>query len=159
MTTFDEIVSKDNVTKAYLAVVDQFDKKLKSSKYSGIDGKRINDFDIKSEVLIDQCLKELIENNPKAKVITNTSVGKLLDEANIPYIIIEQGQKHYIKNVEITGFGDLHAEIYELYGRVQNTGYTIDNLCYPGDAFHSPDVDVDNVYVGVEFSENVAWIV
>ena len=27
--------------------------------------------------------------------------------------------------------------------QVQNTGYMIDNLCYPGDAFQYPDADVD----------------
>lgn len=88
-------------------------------------------------------LKKVLENNPNAIVITNTAVGALLDEAGIAYTKIEEGQKYQIEGVEILGFGNTHAEIYDDYGLVQNTGYMIDNLCYPGDALSFPDKDVD----------------
>lgn len=88
-------------------------------------------------------LKKVLENNPQVIVITNAAVGKLLSEAGIEYIKIEEGQKYDLNSVPITGFGNVHAEIYDDYGRVQNTGYMIDTLCYPGDAFNYPDAKVD----------------
>ncbi|KKR62852.1 hypothetical protein A2643_00765 [Candidatus Nomurabacteria bacterium RIFCSPHIGHO2_01_FULL_39_220] len=88
-------------------------------------------------------LKKVLENNPNAIVITNTAVGKLLDEAGIKYIKVEDGQKYDFNGVNIVGFGSKHAEIYGTYGQVQNTGYTIDSLCYPGDSFSNPNSKID----------------
>src|SRR3989338_366447 len=90
-----------------------------------------------------ESLKKVLANNPQAFVITNTAVGKLLDEAGIKYTKIEEGQKYDLNVVNIAGFGNLHAEIYQTYGQVQNTGYMIDSLCYPVDAFSYPDAHVD----------------
>lgn len=88
-------------------------------------------------------LKKVLQNNPNALIITNTAVGKLLEEAGINYTKVEEGEKHEIEGVQIVGFGNLHEEIYDDYGRVQNTGYMINELCYPGDAFSYPDAKVD----------------
>lgn len=88
-------------------------------------------------------LKKVLENNPKAIVITNTAVGGLLAEAGITYTKVEEGEKYDLNGVSIIGFGNTHAEIYGTYGQVQNTGYMIDTLCYPGDAFSYPDAQVD----------------
>ena len=90
-----------------------------------------------------ESLKKVIQNNPNCIVITNTSVGKLLGEAGIKYIIVEEGQIFEVGGVKIKGFGNIHAEIYGTYGQVQNTGYMIDKLCYPGDSFNYPDAEVD----------------
>jgi len=88
-------------------------------------------------------LKEVLKNNPMAIVITNTAVGKILEELEIKYIKVEEGVKYEIQGVNIVGFGDRHAEIYEKFGEVQNTGYMIDNLCYAGDSFNYPNAEVD----------------
>ena len=88
-------------------------------------------------------LKKVLENNPNVIVVTNTSVGKLLDGANIKYIKIEDGQKYDFDGVSVVGFGSKHAEIYGAYGQVQNTGYMIDSFCYPGDSFSNPNFKVD----------------
>lgn len=88
-----------------------------------------------------ESLKEVLKNNLNAIVITNSAVGKLLGEAGIPHNIIENGQTYDLKGVNITGFGTIHAEIYGEYGRVQNTGYMIGDLCFPGDAFEYPDTN------------------
>jgi L-ascorbate metabolism protein UlaG (beta-lactamase superfamily) len=88
-------------------------------------------------------LKEVLKNNPSAIVITNTAVGKLLTEAGIAFTKVEEGETYDLQGVTIAGFGNTHAEIYGDYGQVQNTGYMIDALCYPGDAFHYPDATVD----------------
>ena len=88
-------------------------------------------------------LKDILKNNPEALVITNTSVGNILDKNGIKYLKVEEGEKYKIKGVEISGFGNVHAEIYEDFGKVQNTGYMIDSLCYAGDSFNYPDAEVD----------------
>ena len=56
-----------------------------------------------------ESLKKILKNNPDATVITNSSVGKLLDEAGIPYKTIEDGQYVEIKGVTIKGFGNIHS--------------------------------------------------
>lgn len=88
-------------------------------------------------------LKKVLINNQNAIILTNTSVGKILDKENISYIKVEEGEKYEIDGVNILGFGNVHAEIYEDFGKVQNTGYMINDLCYGGDSFSYPDAHVD----------------
>lgn len=89
-------------------------------------------------------LKEILQNNPDAKVISNSSVGKLLTEAGIEYIKVEDGENYNLDGVLIEGFGKDHEEIYREFGQVENTGYFIaDKLFYPGDAFYNPGKKVD----------------
>ncbi len=90
-----------------------------------------------------ETLKKVLDNNPDAVVITNTEVGKHLEEAGIKYIKIENGQKYDLNGVIIVGFGNTHAEIYPTIGPFQNTGYIIEGLCYPGDALENPDSKVN----------------
>lgn len=90
-----------------------------------------------------ESLKKVIANNPTAKIITNTAVGKILEENGINYMKVEEGEKYEFDGVTISGFGNVHEEIYDDYGLVQNTGYMINDLCYPGDAFSYPDAKVD----------------
>jgi L-ascorbate metabolism protein UlaG (beta-lactamase superfamily) len=88
-------------------------------------------------------LREVLKNNPDAIVITNTKVGGILDHSNIPYNLVEEGEKFEVGGVIISGFGNAHAIIYDEFGSTQNTGYMIDSLCYAGDSFNVPDADVD----------------
>ncbi len=90
-----------------------------------------------------ESLKRVLDNNPNALVITNAAVGELLKEAGIDYKIVEDGESLEVRGSVIRGFGNLHAEIYEDMSRVQNTGYMVDDLCYPGDAFENPNCKVD----------------
>jgi L-ascorbate metabolism protein UlaG (beta-lactamase superfamily) len=90
-----------------------------------------------------ETLKEVLKNNPNAKIVTNTAVGKLLTLAGIPFTKVEDGESFDLGGVKIKGFGTIHAEIYNNYGRVQNTGYMIDKLCFSGDAFENPNQQVD----------------
>ncbi|OGI91619.1 hypothetical protein A2933_00355 [Candidatus Nomurabacteria bacterium RIFCSPLOWO2_01_FULL_46_18] len=90
-----------------------------------------------------ESLKKVLENNSKAEVITNTAVGKLLDEVEITHQVVENNAGREIAGVSVCSFGNLHAEIYESYGRVQNTGYMIDTFCFPGDAFEDPQHPVE----------------
>ena len=89
-------------------------------------------------------LKIILENNKEVKIITNSAVGKILDEAGIKYEKLEEGQNSEFDGVKFEGFGEHHAEVYEEFGQVQNTGYFINNkLFYPGDAFINPNKKVD----------------
>lgn len=94
-------------------------------------------------------LKQILQNNPNAKVISNTSVGKLLEETDISFTKVEDGESYDFEGILIKGFGDKHAQIYEDYGQVQNTGYMIDKLFYPGDAFTNPNTEVDILAIPV----------
>ena len=90
-----------------------------------------------------ETLKEILKNNPNAIVISNTSVGKLLTEAGIGFTKVEDGEGYDFNGIAIKGFGNMHAQIYEDYGQVQNTGFMINDLCYPGDSFNLPNAKVD----------------
>lgn len=90
-----------------------------------------------------ETLRKVLATNPNAIVITNTAVGKILDGEKIAYTKVEDREIFDVKGVKIAGFGDLHAEIYEKLGQVQNTGYMIEDLCYPGDSFNLPEGKVD----------------
>ncbi len=90
-----------------------------------------------------ESLRIVLEHNPLARIITNTSTGKLLDEQGIVYTLLEDGQSMDYESIILEAFGDRHEEIYQELGQVQNTGYFIDNqLFYPGDAFTNPNKPV-----------------
>lgn len=88
-------------------------------------------------------LKQILQNNKDALIITNTSVGKLLEVEGINYTKVEDRQDYAFQGISIKGFGDKHASIYEDYGQVQNTGYMINDFCYPGDSLNLPPEKVD----------------
>ena len=97
-----------------------------------------------------ESLKTVLQNNPNAKIVTNTAVGKLLDPEKIPYEVLEHGGSKTEQGILFEGFGELHQEIYENFGRVQNTGYFIENkFFYPGDAFTNPGKPVEILAVPV----------
>ncbi len=89
-------------------------------------------------------LKAVISNNPNAQIVTNASVGKLLEAEKILFTQVGDSESTTLKNILIEGFGKEHEEIYEKFGLVENTGYFIQNkFFYPGDAFYNPQKPVD----------------
>lgn len=58
---FDQIVSLDNVRKAYLKIVEQFAVDRKNFKYHGLDNLLLRDYDLDSRELIIQVRQELEE--------------------------------------------------------------------------------------------------
>jgi L-ascorbate metabolism protein UlaG (beta-lactamase superfamily) len=87
-----------------------------------------------------ESVKNVLINNPAAVVVTNTAVGKLLDEHGIAYQVVEHGGSSTVHDILFEGFGEKHGVIYKDMGQVQNTGYFIDNtLFYPGDALTNPE--------------------
>ena len=88
-------------------------------------------------------LKEILIKNPQAKIISHTSVGKILDEANITYSLIADSEEIIVKDISIESCGSEHACIHRDLPKVQNTGFYINKtLFYPGDSFHNPDKDI-----------------
>lgn len=87
-----------------------------------------------------ESIKKIIEKNPSVEIFSNHSVGKLLREQGISFVPVGGGEVASLKGVMIEGFGKDHAEIYEIVGLVENTGFIIgDLLYYPGDSFYLPE--------------------
>ncbi len=87
-----------------------------------------------------ESLQAVIEHNPRAEIITNSGVGALLSEANINHTVLEGRATSTSAGINLAAYDGQHAEIYEEYGQVQNTGYFIaDTLFYPGDAYIQPE--------------------
>src|SRR4051812_2995380 len=70
-------------------------------------------------------VKAILENNPNAKVVTNSAVGKKLDEIGVPYIVLEGRASNEFNGKTVEAFDGKHEEIFEEMGQVQNTGYFI----------------------------------
>lgn len=89
-------------------------------------------------------LKVLLKNNPDAKVLTNNSVGVLLERNGIAFNTVEDGQNFDANGILIEGFGKDHAIMHASISPTQNIGYFIANkLFYPGDAFTNPGRQVE----------------
>jgi len=89
-------------------------------------------------------LKQILKNNPAAKVITISSVAPMLDEAGVTYRLMEHGQSETIDSVLIEAFGKIHARFHSSLPDVANTGFFIANrFFYPGDAFTDPGKQVE----------------
>lgn len=96
---------------------------------------------------VDHChsdsLVEIVKNNPQAKIVTNTSVGKILESLKINFEVLEGNYEAQIGGVKLEALDGKHVEIFGDYGQVQNTGYFIaDKLFYPGDAYTVPSKNV-----------------
>lgn len=85
----------------------------------------------------------ILQHNPDAVVVTNTSVAKLLRELGVETHILEGRKTATIVDVLLAAYDGPHVEIFEEFGLVQNTGYLVDaEFFFPGDAYTVPDVHV-----------------
>lgn len=93
-----------------------------------------------------ESLKQVLENNPGCKIITNSAVKNILVKENIwqegsaDFLVLENGEleSEMAKILGINLFAKTcdHADIYDGIVPVQNTGYLLaDRLFYPGDAY------------------------
>lgn len=119
-----------------------------------------------------ESLKSVMANNPNARVVTNSSVSKILAEQGIAHEVLEGvAEKKFgltsatgdaaegggaMHSLLIRAHDAKHAEIFESFGQVQNTGYFIMSdggssadvagavsgteavLFCPGDSFENP---------------------
>lgn len=89
-------------------------------------------------------LKEILKNNPNARVITNESVKKILINESITCEILGNRSATEISGIDISAIEGKHEEIFEEFGQVQNTGFFIDNrFPYPGDSYIVPENPVE----------------
>jgi L-ascorbate metabolism protein UlaG (beta-lactamase superfamily) len=89
-------------------------------------------------------LEAVMANNPEAKIITNTAVAKLLDEAEIAYTLIAHNEAITLETIVIEAFEAKHAEMHSEWPRILNSGFFIANkLFYPGDALIDPERQVE----------------
>lgn len=91
-----------------------------------------------------ESIQAVLANNPKAVVVSNSAVAKLLAEKNIPCTVVGDMQSTTVGGTLIEGFGKDHAIIYGTLGQCENTGYFVDGKFYfPGDSFFNPKRPVD----------------
>lgn len=89
-------------------------------------------------------VKNILKNNPQAKIITNHGVGRILEKEGIAHEFLEHDDEKLFGDLKLEGHGDKHAPIYETVPVVQNTGYFIgEKLFYPGDALYNPNKPVE----------------
>lgn len=91
-----------------------------------------------------ESLKVLLRNNAEAKIITNSSVGKILDENGIQYSIFDLDTN--LVEINLKTFDSPHANVYPTIPNVENTALIFDNrLLYPGDSWFYPDSKVETL--------------
>lgn len=89
-------------------------------------------------------LKNILEKNKNAVVVTNRGVGLLLDKENIKHKILENKKITEISGINIEAHTCRHEEIFREMGQVENTGFFIaERLFYPGDSFYNPNKEVE----------------
>lgn len=89
-------------------------------------------------------LQAVINQNPGARILTNSSVGKVLTEKGFSFEVVNDAIPLNIDNILLEFYTAPHAEIYGDFGVVENTGFFVDNkFFYPGDAFTNPGKTVD----------------
>ena len=90
-----------------------------------------------------ESLEKILQKNPQAEVVTNSSVKKILKGLGIECSVLEGTDTDTKAEVFLEAFDGKHVEIIDEYGIVQNTGYFIaETLFYPGDAYSEPNGDV-----------------
>lgn len=95
----------------------------------------------------DHCHSEsvtrIVENNPDAIIVTNTSVAALLAKLEIEAYVLEGRDTANVADIFLEAFDGPHVEIFEDFGLVKNTGYFVDEtFFFPGDAYTVPNKPV-----------------
>ncbi len=86
-------------------------------------------------------IKTIVQNNPNIKIVTNSSVGKILNESKIDFISIVDGQEINIDQISLIGVGKTHKEVHPSLSTVEDVGFLINQkFFYPGDALHKPKI-------------------
>jgi len=84
-------------------------------------------------------LKEILKNNPSAKVYSNESVAALLMKEGMRAHAVKNGDRFSEQGIAIEVFGDAHAVLHSSIPQVKNVGYFIANtLFHTGDQLTNP---------------------
>jgi L-ascorbate metabolism protein UlaG (beta-lactamase superfamily) len=89
-------------------------------------------------------IQAILDNNPQAEVITNSSVGKLLTDLEVTFTTLEGREDKNCNGLQIKAYDGEHVEIFEKFGLVQNTGYAVNGgeFFFPGDSYVIPEEKV-----------------
>ncbi len=79
---YNQILSIPNLEKAYLALIQQFEEGAKISKYTGIDGARIDDIAYKADKIILEIQSEL-----KTKKTISPALCHYIPKKTVHYVI------------------------------------------------------------------------
>lgn len=91
-----------------------------------------------------ESLNTILKNNPDAAVLTNSSVGKLIDPTPVGFHLLVHGEHIRFQSVLFEAFGTQHAVMHASLPVVENTGFLINHrLFLGGDAFTVPDKAVE----------------
>ncbi len=89
-------------------------------------------------------MKQIMANNPEAKVLTNGSVQAMLEKEGIAATVVKQGETVTEKGITFEGVGEKHALLITGVPQIENVGFFINNrLFYPGDALTLPHKDIE----------------
>lgn len=89
-------------------------------------------------------VKEILKNNPEAKIFTTTAVMEILNKEGISSTVVANGETVTEKGITIEGVGELHAVLVNQMPQSQNVGFIIaGRLFYPGDAFTLPGKEIE----------------
>ncbi|MBP6859582.1 MAG: MBL fold metallo-hydrolase [Candidatus Magasanikbacteria bacterium] len=84
-------------------------------------------------------LQKNLSYNSQVVIYTNQGVGKKLEEAKLPFRLLENGQTVVVGGVSVEAFGKDHAIIYPVLQHLDNTGFLIGGkLFHPGDSLYVP---------------------
>ncbi len=84
-------------------------------------------------------VKAILDNNPTVRIITNSAVAKILDEAGVPCELLADGATTMVGGLSVNAIEGPHAFMHKSIPQVLNTGFVIgDRFFYPGDAFLNP---------------------
>ncbi len=79
-------------------------------------------------------IKIILQNNPEAKIFTNSEVGTILEKENIKFRLLENGRSVTVKNIVIEGCGEKHIIVYGGNPAMKNVGFIINSkLFFTGD--------------------------
>ncbi|MDO8626678.1 MAG: MBL fold metallo-hydrolase [Candidatus Magasanikbacteria bacterium] len=88
-------------------------------------------------------IKNILKNNPGAKIFTNPTVVAKAKAEGVVASILKNGEVVQVKTVSIKGFGEKHAFIYKTMPICDNVGFIIaGQLFHPGDSYELPEEPV-----------------
>lgn len=91
-----------------------------------------------------ESLRQVLINNPTAKIFTNRAVQALLSKEKISADLLEHGGSATVGAMSVEGYGEIHADIYREIKPVQNTGFFFARkFFFPGDALFVPPRQVE----------------
>lgn len=99
-------------------------------------------------------LQRALADDKDLRVWTNESVGRTLDQEFAARVeTVAAGDRFEAAGLEVRVHGERHAVVRDDVPAVANTGYLIEGIFHPGDAFTVPDQSVSRLLLPI----NAPW--